>query len=173
MNTDKHVLLLNTSEEVLSLITWQKAVKLIASGKASNPYNHEDFYEIKVSGNKTYSLSTAIVLERHAQVPYKVAALSRKNIMKRDAYTCQYCSLRLTGTNETLDHIIPQSRGGKHSWPNLVAACKPCNSRKAARTPEEADMKLLRKPYTPTRAMLVDKMVHANKRSSWARWMVT
>ncbi|KAJ0252494.1 hypothetical protein HA466_0116860 [Hirschfeldia incana] len=73
-------------------------------------------------------------------------SLSRKNILLRDDYTCQYCSSR---ENLTIDHVIPISRGGEWTWQNLVAACSRCNSKKGHRTVEEAHMKLHRSPKEP------------------------
>ena len=78
------------------------------------------------------------------KVPY-----SKRNIFVRDGYKCMYC-----GTREkiklTIDHVIPQSRGGKSTFDNCVASCRPCNNKKGHRTPNEAKMYLLRQPYTPT-----------------------
>ncbi|GJN24640.1 hypothetical protein PR202_gb12393 [Eleusine coracana subsp. coracana] len=73
-------------------------------------------------------------------------SLSRKNIIYRDGFTCQYCS---SGENLTIDHVIPISRGGKWEWENLVTACSRCNSRKGQKTLEQANMKLLKTPKAP------------------------
>lgn len=75
---------------------------------------------------------------------------SRSGVLKRDNFTCGYCS----GHAVTVDHIIPASRGGRNSWTNTVAACNSCNQRKSNRTPEEAGMRLIRKPVAPTWAIL-------------------
>lgn len=167
---DKTVLLLNNSEEVLSLIDWRKAVQLLCSEKASAPYDYHDYHEIKTT-NGSYKLPTAVVLNSYASIPFKVAALSRRNIMKRDNHECQYCARKLGGLNETIDHVFPSSRGGKNEWKNVVAACKACNSKKADRTPEEAKMKLLRKPIIPTRLNLIFRAIERGKRPSWSRWI--
>ena len=71
-------------------------------------------------------------------------------VLKRDGHRCAYCGARAT----TVDHILPASRGGDWSWMNAVAACEPCNFRKADRTPAEARMVLHVTPYVPTRAQL-------------------
>lgn len=75
---------------------------------------------------------------------------SRTNIFQRDEYTCQYCKKDGSRKELTVDHIVPKSRGGKTTWSNIATACKPCNTRKGNRTPEEAGMKLLQQPTTPT-----------------------
>ncbi|KAG8649840.1 hypothetical protein MANES_08G149200v8 [Manihot esculenta] len=72
--------------------------------------------------------------------------LSRKNILFRDNYTCQYCSSR---ENLTIDHVLPTVRGGEWTWENLVAACDKCNSKKGQKTVEEANMKLIKVPKAP------------------------
>ncbi|NIR52078.1 HNH endonuclease, partial [candidate division KSB1 bacterium] len=77
----------------------------------------------------------------------KVVSFSKKNILRRDDFTCQYC-----GNQEnplTVDHIIPKSRGGKTTWTNVVVACKPCNMKKGSRTASEANMLLKKKPVQP------------------------
>ena len=76
-------------------------------------------------------------------------ALSRGAILARDSYTCQYCGAQPGLGRLTLDHVVPQSRGGAWAWTNLATACLACNSAKANRTPEEADMPLLRQPGKP------------------------
>jgi 5-methylcytosine-specific restriction endonuclease McrA len=73
--------------------------------------------------------------------------LSRKNIVKRDNHQCQYCGSR--NGPVTIDHIIPRDRGGVDTWENLVCACVTCNNRKGNRTPEEARLKLIRRPQKP------------------------
>ncbi|XP_048623457.1 uncharacterized protein BNAC09G16700D isoform X1 [Brassica napus] len=97
----------------------------------------------------------AICLEYMDKVPHLLQvvkrrrvknSLSRKNILLRDDYTCQYCSSR---ENLTIDHVIPISRGGEWTWQNLVAACSRCNSKKGQKTVEEAHMKLLKSPKEP------------------------
>ncbi|XP_010414876.1 PREDICTED: uncharacterized protein LOC104700959 isoform X2 [Camelina sativa] len=97
----------------------------------------------------------AICLEYMDKVPHLLQvvkrrrvknSLSRKSILLRDDYTCQYCSSR---ENLTIDHVIPISRGGEWTWQNLVTACSRCNSRKGQKTVEEAQMKLLKVPKEP------------------------
>jgi 5-methylcytosine-specific restriction endonuclease McrA len=79
--------------------------------------------------------------------PRPHVSLSKREILRRDNYTCQYCG-RQFGTL-TLDHVMPRHRGGRHSWENIVAACPPCNRLKGGRTPREAGMPLKRPPREP------------------------
>lgn len=71
---------------------------------------------------------------------------SRMGVLRRDDHKCAYCTKHAT----TIDHVLPRSRGGGSTWLNTVAACRRCNERKADKTPEEANMKLLNPPYTPS-----------------------
>ena len=84
--------------------------------------------------------------DRIHSYPFKNRSLSRKNILLRDHSTCQYCAKQLPPSELTLDHVLPRSRGGESTWDNLVACCKRCNHRKGNRTPEEANMHLIRHP---------------------------
>ena len=80
-----------------------------------------------------------------------VPSLGKEMLLARDRYTCAYCAQRFRPQQLDLEHIVPKSKGGEDSWMNLVAACKPCNNRKADRTPEAAGMKLHFVPYVPNR----------------------
>lgn len=78
-------------------------------------------------------------------------ALAKEMLLARDRYVCAYCAQRFRFDQLDMEHIVPRSKGGEDSWMNLVAACKPCNNRKADRTPEAAGMKLHYVPYVPNR----------------------
>lgn len=82
---------------------------------------------------------------------WKPPSVSRREVLKRDRSTCQYCGSK---RKLTIDHIMPQSRGGQHRWDNVVIACEPCNQFKGARTPEEAKMTLLNKPKAPSHPVI-------------------
>ena len=84
----------------------------------------------------------------------------RAVLYKRDRHICAYCGEQFTDRHLTIDHVLPKSRGGKNTWVNTVSACKPCNSAKADRTPEEAKMHLLYVPYAPN---LFEKMLLKNR----------
>ncbi len=74
---------------------------------------------------------------------------NRFNVFFRDRFTCQYCGQKGSVRELTLDHVIPQSRGGKANWKNIVTACHPCNSKKGNRLLKETRMRLLHKPVSP------------------------
>jgi len=96
---------------------------------------------------RPYPIPSVVRLFRMVRRPPGRLALSRKNVFRRDRYTCQYCGAR--GVELTLDHVTPRSRGGRTTWENLVTACKACNTKKGNRTPEEAGMRLLKRPRAP------------------------
>ena len=91
---------------------------------------------------------SVIRINQYVRKPYQKVSLNRRNVIKRDRHTCQYC-----GKNHqamTIDHVIPKSLGGKDTWENLVCACMRCNSKKGDQTPERAGMKLIRQPRKPS-----------------------
>jgi 5-methylcytosine-specific restriction endonuclease McrA len=90
-----------------------------------------------------------VALTKYDRIPANAVTFSRRNIYKRDRYTCQYCGAQ-PGTEElTLDHVVPRSQGGISTWENCVLACVGCNKRKADRTPEQAGMPLRKQPVRP------------------------
>jgi 5-methylcytosine-specific restriction endonuclease McrA len=88
-------------------------------------------------------------LLRYDRTPRVSVRLTRRNLMFRDAHQCQYCGKRPPLRELNIDHVVPRSRGGDDSWENLVTACRPCNLRKGWKTPEEANMRLARRPFRP------------------------
>jgi 5-methylcytosine-specific restriction endonuclease McrA len=94
-------------------------------------------------------LPRVIMLLCYDKIPKKELKLTRNNLYCRDKDTCQYCGEHFPRIDLNLDHVIPRDQGGKSTWENLVCSCIDCNTRKANRTPEQAHMKLLRKPAKP------------------------
>lgn len=107
----------------------------------------------------------------YIKVPNNEVKLTRKNVFLRDNYSCLYCGEKLRPRDLQLDHVIPESRGGKNTWGNLVCACFSCNSKKANRTPEEAGIKLIKKPYRPSFSPLFKAHVLNEKYSSWKSFL--
>lgn len=110
-----------------------------------------------------------MVLTRCSRFPAEIVTFSRRNLFKRDRFTCQYCHCRLQSEELTIDHIIPRSQGGVSSWENCVLACVECNNRKADRTPAQAHMPLARKPVRPTWRELYSS--HGLRIDSWSRFL--
>jgi 5-methylcytosine-specific restriction endonuclease McrA len=90
-----------------------------------------------------------IVLTRFDRVPRRHLRYSRLNIFARDKYTCQYCGIRPHRSRLNIDHVVPRSHGGKTTWENVVCSCVDCNRRKGGRTPEQARLRLQRRPARP------------------------
>ena len=167
---NKDVLLLNASEEVINVIDWTKAVKLLMAGKAIKPYNYEDYHEITTSSG-IFKLPTAIVLVEYVRIPYRNCKLNKKNLFNRDHGMCQYCAKKLSKATLTIDHVLPKSRGGKNSWENMVSCCRGCNIKKKHRTPSEANMKLLSVPGLPHKDFVLIKVYDGNHNKLWERWI--
>lgn len=139
------VLVLNQSYEPVSVCSPKKAMILIVLMKAEIVETRKDCVIRTVS--MAFPFPSVIRLSAYVNIPFKKIELSRKNILRRDNYRCQYCGVK--SAELTIDHIIPKSRGGMDDWDNLAAACIRCNNRKGSRTPEEAKMKLLSVPKRP------------------------
>ena len=90
-----------------------------------------------------------ILLMVFDQLPAKEVKFTRHNIFERDKNTCQYCGRVLERKDLNLDHVVPRDRGGPTTWENIVCSCIPCNTRKGNRTPQEAGLRLVRKPRRP------------------------
>lgn len=142
MNSD--VLVLNQDYQPISVCSVQRSVKLLFLEKAELLHDDPDRAIRTVDDEFLYP--SVIRLRRYIRLPYARIVLSRRNIMKRDRNTCQYCGSK---SSLTLDHVLPRSRGGADSWENLVTACDTCNVKKGNRTPDEANMPLKIKPYRP------------------------
>ena len=110
-----------------------------------------------------------ITLTEYDRVPTNAVTFSRRNIYKRDRYTCQYCHQQLASEDLTIDHVLPQSRGGTSTWENCVLACLECNKRKADRTPAEAHMPLKKAPVRPTWRPLYAR--HGVRIESWSKFL--
>ena len=168
---DRQVLLLNSSEEVLRIVDWQKAVVLLMNGKASAPFVKTKQYEIKCIDG-VYNLPKVLMLSHYVNIPYKENLPSRRNIFTRDKWTCQYCNKGSKDrTKLTIDHVMPRSRGGDSSWTNLVAACERCNSIKGNKTPKECGMKLKNKPKKPTAFEMHISRLSGNILDEWNHWL--
>jgi len=104
-----------------------------------------------------YPWPSIIRLSRFVALPYKKVVLTRKNILRRDAFKCAYCGR--SDLPLTIDHVLPRAQGGTDAWENLVCACTICNNKKGDSTPEEANMKLLYKPFKPSHIMFLKNVV--------------
>ncbi len=163
---NEDVLVLNRAWQPINFIPLPQAINKILNEKARiidarEGYVPKTWEEWKLcrptEGDETITtvsyvvrLPRVIVVNEYNKVPNHKTAFSRKQIYKRDDCTCQYCGCR-PGTSElSIDHVTPKCQGGTTTWENCVLACVKCNARKAGRTPQQANMKLLKKPIKPT-----------------------
>lgn len=137
------VLVLNASYEPIHVCVARRALILLLKGVAAAEELSND--EVR-SPSKAVPVPSVIRLLEYRRIPRQTRALSRKNILLRDRYTCQYCGHVFSASELTLDHVTPRSRGGKSSWENLVTSCRRCNNHKGDRLPDEAKMELSRRP---------------------------
>jgi len=127
-------------------VSWQEAVTLVYM-KKGEPLEHFDAYVS--SPSVTIQLPAVIRLRLMAAKLKSEVKFSRINVYTRDGFRCQYCGKKRTMKNLNYDHVLPRSHGGKTVWENIVTSCVKCNLKKDCRTPEQAGMKLLKKPVKP------------------------
>ncbi|KAF7146457.1 hypothetical protein RHSIM_Rhsim04G0087000 [Rhododendron simsii] len=139
-------LVLDVSYRPVNVVCWKRAICLEFLEKA----DVLEYYDQTVnSPSGSFYIPAVLRVPQLLQVVKRRRiknTLSRKNIIFRDSFTCQYCS---SPENLTIDHVLPVARGGKWTWENLVTACSKCNSKKGQKTVEEANMKLLKVPKAP------------------------
>ena len=140
----QQVLVLNFDFTPLNVTSLQRGFILVIKGKAeiieadANPI---------VTAYKEYVRPLIIRLLRYINYRGNSIRVNRQRVFKRDGHQCVYCGSQ---KELTIDHVQPRSRGGRNTWTNLVTCCSKCNHKKGNKTPEEANMKLRRKPYEPT-----------------------
>lgn len=137
-------LVLDNGFQPIAVVSWMEAMRLLITGKAEVVEEHE--IEIRTVSQSWKLPSVLRYLKGIRRKKKTKVAFSRRNILFRDNYECQYCGSK---EEPTFDHVIPVSKGGPTSWENVVIACLPCNQKKGSRTPERAGMKLRKKPVLP------------------------
>lgn len=162
MNT---VLVLNADYNPLTLCSVERAFLLMYLQKVELISQVENKALRSIS--QDYPYPSVIKTKRYVNLPYKGVVLTRHNIFKRDSFCCQYCG---KDKDLTLDHLIPKSKGGKSTWTNLVTACKSCNAKKGDFTPEQAGLKLLKKPIRPSYVMFL-RSTSKSLRADWLPYL--
>lgn len=149
MNITPDVLVLNASNEPLNLVAVGRALALVMDNRAE-VVRHDGV--LRTSTRRKFPRPTVIRLLKFVHIQWRSAQLSPRNLALRDGGICQWCRSR---KGETIDHVIPRSRGGQHVWENVVHACKPCNNKKGSQLASEIGWVLLTKPVRPSRSDLV------------------
>lgn len=160
------VLLLNADFSVLVPITIKRAINLYSVGKVQF---------LKTKGDKVFHPSMDIVgmpvvaiLNSFTRVPHREIPITRRNVLLRDNYICQYTGEKLTEKSASIDHVIPKSfkESPGNTWGNLVSCTKNINNYKADKMPDAVGLKLIRPPYKPTWQELIIK-----HRPEWVEFM--
>jgi 5-methylcytosine-specific restriction endonuclease McrA len=161
-------LLLNASYEPLRIIAFRRAVVLVLEGKAD--VVEEGDQQLRAA---TFAMAAPLVirLRRMVVIPFRARLpLNRTNLVGRDGHRCAYCSRRTDKL--TVDHVVPRSRGGRHVWENVVAACGPCNNRKADRLLSELGWSLAFTPKAPKGRILIGYEV-LEPEPAWQPYLAT
>ncbi len=161
------VLVLNANFEPLNVCTTRRAIGLVLSGKANLVLNGRGLIK---TVSRTYPRPSIIRLEKMIKRPRPRVRLTKREVLRRDNYACQYCGRHVPYL--TIDHVFPRRLGGKHSWDNLVAACPACNHRKGGRTMEQAHMHLLRTPEEPPASALYLFSHHLQDNEDWIDFII-
>lgn len=142
-----HCVLLNGDYTFLGIINWKRAICMLKKGK-TEVLKYSDKV-VRSFGNVIMKLPLVMRLIYVVRTIYRNKVPFRKmNIFIRDKFQCLYCGAKKVPL--TIDHIVPRASGGKSTFENCVTSCKPCNAKKADRLPSEANMYLMRQPYSPT-----------------------
>jgi 5-methylcytosine-specific restriction endonuclease McrA len=162
--TNSAVLVLNRHYQPIHVTSAKRAFSLLYAGVARvidpefKTFDFESWAQLsaEVAGDdviqtvsRAIRVPRVIVLQLYDRIPKTKVRFSRHNIYMRDGNTCQYCGQELPRSDLNLDHVVPRAQGGRTTWENVVCCCIDCNLTKAARTPDQAGMKLLKTPLRP------------------------
>lgn len=160
------VLILNVNYEPLHVCNTKRALALVLQGKADIILNGRGTIR---SASAEFDIPSVIKLGYMVRRPRLQVSLTKREILRRDDYTCQYCGRKTHVL--TIDHVIPRRLGGEHKWTNVVAACPPCNRRKGGKTPETANMTLRRQPFQPSPSAYYRFGHHLNTHYEWEEFI--
>ena len=152
----REVLILNQNYEPLSVTEVKKAFIISYLGKAQVVETYKGIQLNTV--NHSFPVPSIVRLRKYVRISRRTISPTRRNVLKRDGYRCQYCGTK-TGPM-TVDHVIPRTMRGKDSWENLVCACAKCNTRKGNRSIKEAEFELIRAPRKPHFFYLIHNIVN-------------
>ena len=162
------VLVLNQNYEPLNICNVRRAIVLVIDGKAEVL----ERYDLSLrAATVEFPFPSVIRLVYMIKRPRPRVKLTRKEIFIRDDYTCQYCGKHTSDL--TIDHIHPRSKGGPHTWENLVSACRVCNHRKGGKSLAEARMQLKRQPFEPRPGAYytIERRVESGIHPDWEKFL--
>ncbi|MFO7898387.1 MAG: HNH endonuclease [Planctomycetota bacterium] len=191
---EARVLVLNRNYMAIRVIRARRAFRLLYKeraevvsqhGESWGSYNFDSWVELSQARHLfreeagdwvrtvdlTIRVPKIIRLLLFDRLPKRTVKFNRRNVFGRDDNRCQYCGRRFPTSELTLDHIVPRSRGGQATWTNLVCACTRCNVRKGGRLPQEAGMRLIRRPYKPRSSPTVQLRITSPKYESWKHFV--
>jgi 5-methylcytosine-specific restriction endonuclease McrA len=160
------VLVLNANFEPLNVCTTRRAICLMLSGKAEMLLDGRGFIR---TVRELYPRPSVIRLDYMIKRPRPRVRLSKRELFRRDNYTCQYCGTKTP--HLTIDHVNPRHRGGDYSWSNLVSACASCNTKKGGRRLDEARMRLLHAPSEPRPTAVYLYSNHLASNQNWRQFL--
>lgn len=161
---NRGVLVLNNDFRPLHICNSRRAISLVLSGKVDVLQSSERHIH---SATTIINIPSVIKLRYYVKKPYKHVLPTKRNIFIRDGFTCQYCG---SNVRLTIDHVIPQKRGGKNSWDNLVTCCWKCNNKKGDKRPEDVGLVLRSKPKKPSCDLIFKEA--KIKRADWADFLL-
>jgi len=163
---DKLVLVLNANFEPINVCNTRRAIGLMLTDKASLVINGRGVIR---TVSHEFPRPSVIRLDQMILRPRSRTLLNRREIFRRDNFTCQYCGKH--STSLTIDHVIPRYKGGGHTWTNVVAACAHCNHHKGGKTVEEVGMHLLHLPKEPPTSALYIFGHHLHDNEEWTEFL--
>ena len=187
---NQQVLVLNRLWQAVNVCTARRALTLLFEGHAHavldgtdgsfRTFNFNEWHDFSRQQPHPESIHTVsfrirvprvILLCFFDRLPKKEVKFTRHNIFERDHNTCQYCGKKFERKDLNLDHVVPRDRGGPTSWENIVCSCIPCNTRKANRTPQEAGLRLVKKPKRPKWRPFVQISLGGIHDDSWKQFI--
>jgi 5-methylcytosine-specific restriction endonuclease McrA len=181
---ERPTLVLNRNWQPVNVATVARALVLLwnESARVVDPddyqtYTWEDWSQLRPRNGELFIQAVrlrlrapdVIVLADYDRLPSGAVSFSRRNLFKRDHWTCQYCGVQPGADELTIDHVVPRSQGGTSTWENCVLACVTCNKRKADRTPQQAGLKLRHAPVRPLWKPMYAR--HSVRIESWSKFV--
>ena len=158
------------------IMLWNESVRVVDPADYQL-YDWSDWSKLTPEGDapfvrgvrQRFRVPEVVTLTKFDRLPTASVTFSRRNVFKRDRFTCQYCGKQPGSDDLTIDHIVPRAHGGESSWTNCVLACTDCNKHKADRTPKQAHMRLRKDPVRPKWKPLYSE--HISRMESWSKFV--